>query len=198
MLSPDPTVGDAARLRGWRRWFVTVYGIASVFLFAAVVIGAVAAAHRHPGRPVHWWLVTAFAVGIIVVIGVVGAVGWRVQTRPGRTRQLFAAGNWRTNRRVGMALRRGREIEPVDRRSAQAIVDLYAHRRWVVWFYAGLGVFWLALSFGYHGFQFGLHIALGLLYLGFTPYWVLLRRRTLRNAARQGFHPSPDTQHSTP
>ena len=184
---------DERRLRGWRRWWTGLYAAVVIIVVASAVVGAVAGHHRHPGRPLNWTVLIVVVAVVVVVLGGVGAVSWRLQTRPGPNRQLLAAGNRRTNRRVGVALRKGRTIAPEDRRSAQALIDLYARRRWVLWFYVGLGVLWLASSFGAHGFRLVLHVALGVFYFSFTPYWVSLRRRTLRHGADQGLNPQQPT-----
>lgn len=187
--------GDGERrLRGWRRRWIAYY-VGFIVLILASGSTAIFVKHRsHPSRPTHW---TVFIVLTVVLVSVLigGAIiAWKVQTGSGPTRKLLMAGDRRSTRRTGVTLRKGQPLNDSQRDAAQALVDVYQRRTWLVWLWIGLGVLWLAQSLGADGFTLWLRLALGLFYLGYAPYWWWFRTRLLRNAAKQGIRPGGEGQ----
>jgi hypothetical protein len=119
------------------------------------------------------------AVSVVVVIMVLsGALGWRFLAHRGSARQLMRA-DWRTRRRVGIALKKGRPIQPADRGTAQATIDYHRSHGWVCWIWLGVGLVWLMNTALAHGNRRWFDLALATFYFAFIPYWVRLRKKIL-------------------
>lgn len=172
---------DGLGLRRWRRLALWLYAL----MVVSAVVGVLAAfTFGHPRAGHHRsiaGLVAAVAISVALVT-VTMAVTWMVMRRHGPTRRLMRA-DWKTRRRVAVALRKGRPIAPADRATAHALIDVVRSRRWLPWFYfAGAAVELLGFAIS-HGVTRWFELAAGIAFLALAPYWLWMRRTLVSREA---------------
>ena len=178
-LNGDP---DGLGMRRWRRLVLWLYAV----MVVAVIAGSVAAfASGSPPRAGHHHSVGRLlgAIGIsVAILTVTMAVTWRLVRQHGPSRRLMRS-NWRTRRRVARALRKGQPIADDDRETAHALIAFIQSRKWLPWLYVACGACQLLAAAAGHGNVRWLQLAVGVAYLGLVPYWLWVRRKTLRREA---------------
>jgi membrane protein DedA with SNARE-associated domain len=154
-------------------------------MVAAVIVGAVAAfASGSPGAGHHHSIGRLLAaIGIsVAILTVTMAVTWRLVRHHAPSRRLMRS-SWATRRRVGRALRKGQPIAEEDRETAHALIAFIRSRKWLPWLYVGCGAIQLLAAATNHGDIRWLQLGVGVAYLGLVPYWLWVRRKTLRREA---------------
>jgi hypothetical protein len=139
---------------------------------------------HHPATDHHHTiarLLVVLAVSVAIVT-LSTALSWGIWRRHAPTRRFMRA-DWRTRRRVGRALRKGKPIAEGDLEAAHALIDLLRGRGWVTWLYLTCAALQLCAAAAGHGDARWLQLATGIAYLALAPYWLWNRHRILRREA---------------
>jgi hypothetical protein len=159
---------------------IGVWGI--VLVVAAVVVVVPLLGHSSsPGHPNLTGLIVGISV-IVIIVAVSVGISWHFIRHDEPTRRLMQV-DWRTRRRVGIALRKGRPIPESDLEAAQATIDLFRRRGQVGWFFLVAGVTYLFMAVLDHGNQRWFQLAMSIIYSAFVCYWLHLRKQILSREA---------------